>query len=324
MNQKIKLNVVLFSVFGALILSLIFKMVVTSLHISESNIVAINVLQVLYRVIILGIPLLGMVLIKNNENYILSIANESTKEYGWKKYFYVRSINFLNIFGSILVAIITICIGYFLKTALYNLYYGITGKVFILGENLLIKSKINLDINSIIIALISLVLIPSVLEELLFRGSVYNAFKGNKLMILFSTITFALLHQDLNQLILAIVVGIVCSIVIIMTENASITIFIHMICNLCSIFVLDQITLPFDLENIIKHEEKSMALYYSMISVGLFFLCILVLWLVIKIMFVSKDCDKKEDKENILSAKDKLMTILIMVIYIVLFIVEVI
>ena len=110
MNQKIKLNVVLFSVFGALILSLIFKMVVTSLHISESNIVAINVLQVLYRVIILGIPLLGMVLIKNNENYILSIANESTKEYGWKKYFYVRSINFLNIFGSILVAIITICI----------------------------------------------------------------------------------------------------------------------------------------------------------------------------------------------------------------------
>lgn len=326
MNIKIKSQFMSFCILASLLLSIVFKVLIHFLHIEENNFVAINVLQVLYRILIIGLPLLLITIVKDNENYILSVANKDDSKYGWKDYFYVKKLSFSYIWRGIVISIFTIILCYLVKSSLYNLYYGITGKVTIAGENLLNKIAMDININSVIIALISLILIPAILEEILFRGSIYNSFQNNNvLFIVFSTVTFALLHQDILQLPFVLTIGIICSLVMIRVQNTSVTILIHMISNAFVVFVLDRIKLPLDLSKTILHEDHTLALFYALIGFGLsifFLICIIVL---VPVLFKKQDKEKNTDKKHSdIKIKEKFFSFFVMLIFILIFVAEVV
>ncbi len=321
MNKKIKPQLTAFCILASLILSVIFKMLTEHLHIDENNVAAINVLQVLYRIIILGLPLLLIVIVKDNENYILSVANKEDSPYGWKDYFLIKKLSFSHFLGGLILSFITVIMCYLMKSSLFNLYYGITGKVVFAGENLLSKTTMEINVYSVIIAIISLVLIPAILEEALFRGSTYNSLRGyNVLFVIFSTVTFALLHQNILQLPFVLSIGIVCSLVMIYAENTSIAVFIHMIANICVVFVLDRISLPFDLSKTMLHEEHSMALYYALIGFGISVFCFLCIVIIISI-FLKKD--KNKESHFNLKKRDKIFYLLVIGIFLAVFAMEV-
>lgn len=311
--------------FASLLLTIVFRILTGQIHLVKNNVVAINVLQLLYRILILGLPLLLVTIVKNNENYILSVANKNESSYGWKDYFLIRKISFFQCVGSIVISCFTLVLCYLVKSSMFNLYYGITGKVVIAGENLLAKTAMEMNVNSAVIAAISLILVPAVLEEALFRGCIYNSLQGHDLLfIVFSTSTFALLHQNITQLPFVLTIGMVCSLVMVYTQNTSLTIIIHTVLNTCVVFVLDRISLPLDLNKTIMHEDHTLALYYALIGFGIGIFCILCITVLTSVLFKNnRNKEKNKDDSRNIKGKEKVCYLLLMGLFLAVFIMEV-
>lgn len=95
------------------------------------------------------------------------------------------------------------------------------------------------DKNMWLILIISSGIVGPILEELLFRGIVYNdlkKFNTNKVSIILCTIIFALFHDSVSQIIYAFLIGLILIKLYNKTNNLSYSIVFHIISN--SIVVL--------------------------------------------------------------------------------------
>ncbi|MCI6859273.1 MAG: CPBP family intramembrane metalloprotease [Eubacterium sp.] len=77
---------------------------------------------------------------------------------------------------------------------------------------------------------------PAVVEELYFRGFIYRGMNNKLQAVLLSSLLFALLHMNFNQMCYAFVMGLFFAAVVCVTDNLTISILLHMIFNSFTVF----------------------------------------------------------------------------------------
>lgn len=87
--------------------------------------------------------------------------------------------------------------------------------------------------DNIIIGLIMLALVPTIVEEVTYRGIIYNIYKDNnkiKAMIL-SALVFGAMHMNFNQFIYAAILGFIMAIMLEATNSIISTMIMHFVFN---------------------------------------------------------------------------------------------
>lgn len=80
-------------------------------------------------------------------------------------------------------------------------------------------------------ALITVAVMPAIVEELLFRGMIYRGIPNKRTAIIISAILFAFLHMNFNQMCYAFIMGIAFALIVYITDNLTISILLHMLFN---------------------------------------------------------------------------------------------
>ena len=95
----------------------------------------------------------------------------------------------------------------------------------------------NLTRGNYFISLISLVLLPAICEELLFRGIIFKGLKnhGKVFSITLTSLMFAIFHMSIDQLIYPIFMGLLLSIVMYKENNLFYCFIIHFVNNFTSL-----------------------------------------------------------------------------------------
>ena len=107
--------------------------------------------------------------------------------------------------------------------------------VFAYYFNFLLKTSLFDNNNNLIITLISTCLIGPIIEELMFRGIIYNELKNKyKIMkaILMTTIFFAVIHFNIIQILYALAIGFILIFVYEKYKNIKAPIVLHMASNI--------------------------------------------------------------------------------------------
>lgn len=107
---------------------------------------------------------------------------------------------------------------------------------------LFVKNDIQNTIEQIVyeeplfIGLIVVALIPSIFEELIYRGVFYNEYRKVNILkgILLSALLFALMHMNFNQFFYAFIMGMIFGFIIEVTDSILATIIIHFVINASS------------------------------------------------------------------------------------------
>ena len=144
------------------------------------------------------------------------------------EYFHLRKISLKSI-GLIIVAAIF----------LFIMADYVNACSMIVFQNLL-NDSLQAIINKPVEAVISVAVLPAIIEELLFRGMIYRGIlnKGNKqIAIIISALLFALLHMNFNQMCYAFVMGLAFAFVIYLTDNLTVSILLHMLFNTFTVII---------------------------------------------------------------------------------------
>ena len=113
--------------------------------------------------------------------------------------------------------------------------------VFAYYFNFLLKTSLFDNNNNLIITLISTGLIGPIIEELMFRGIIYNELKNkykNMKAILITTIFFAVIHFNIIQILYALAIGFILIFVYEKYKNIKAPIILHMVSNITTTLFL--------------------------------------------------------------------------------------
>ncbi|MBR6778727.1 MAG: CPBP family intramembrane metalloprotease [Clostridia bacterium] len=111
-------------------------------------------------------------------------------------------------------------------------------------DSLLIKLNIplnsipyTLDTKGYFISIVSLVILPAVCEELLFRGLIFKGLKkhGKAFAIMITSVMFAIFHMSISQTVYPILFGLLLSVIMFYENNILYTILVHLINNFLSL-----------------------------------------------------------------------------------------
>ena len=80
--------------------------------------------------------------------------------------------------------------------------------------------------------------VPALVEEILFRGYVFQKLGNRWKAILFSAVLFSMGHMNFNQMSYAFIVGFLFALVFVLSGNLSYTLIIHLLFNLYSLFMM--------------------------------------------------------------------------------------
>ncbi len=139
--------------------------------------------------------------------------------------------------------------------------------------------------------LIFLAVLPSIFEELVFRGIIFNGLKqyGKNIAIFGSALLFALMHGGIEQTVYPIIVGIVLGLVMSKTNNIIYPMIIHF-CNNAIVVVINYI---YTVSNVQSQTQFTFSVYSVLFAIMLAILAVLVIWLLIKLLM------KKENRISI-------------------------
>ena len=139
--------------------------------------------------------------------------------------------------------------------------------------------------------LLFLAVLPSIFEELVFRGIIFNGLKqyGKNIAVFGSALLFALMHGGIEQTVYPIIVGIVLALVMNKTNNIIYPIIIHF-CNNAIVVVINYI---YTVNNIQSQSQFDFSVYSVLFAILLAILAILVIILFINLLM------KKENKISI-------------------------
>lgn len=134
--------------------------------------------------------------------------------------------------------------------------------------NFFLKTSLFDNNNNLIITLISTGLIGPIIEELMFRGIIYNELKNkykNMKAILITTIFFAIIHFNIIQILYALAIGFILIFVYEKYKNIKAPIILHMASNITTTLFL-----PILVQN------------NFIINYGIFLICLILLIIVKK------------------------------------------
>lgn len=133
-----------------------------------------------------------------------------------------NKIGFLTIF---LLFVFTYCL-----MPLLNLINTIS---MLFANNFIKDTAISVVGDNIVIGLIMLAFIPSVVEEVTYRGVIYNTYKGSRPLkgMLISALLFGAMHMNFNQFIYATILGFIMVLVLEATNSIVSTMIMHFIFN---------------------------------------------------------------------------------------------
>lgn len=152
--------------------------------------------------------------------------------------FFFKKKKTLNIFAKpkpiklliyVCVALITFILLYPIVTVCDSLLYkiGITPNII----------PYTLTKKNYFISILSLVILPAVCEELLFRGIIYNGLKkhGKTFSIILTGLMFSIFHMSLTQTVYPLLMGILLSVIMFYENNIYYCITVHLISNFTSL-----------------------------------------------------------------------------------------
>nr|WP_279324040.1 CPBP family intramembrane metalloprotease [Clostridium perfringens] len=90
-----------------------------------------------------------------------------------------------------------------------------------------------------ILAFISVAILAPIVEEIIFRGIIFNEaakYKGGSFPIIISALLFGLAHMQPIQIVYAFIVGLIFGFVYSKTHSLPIVMFLHMLNNLLTLF----------------------------------------------------------------------------------------
>ncbi|MBR2969653.1 MAG: CPBP family intramembrane metalloprotease [Clostridia bacterium] len=162
----------------------------------------------------------------------------------------------------------------------------------------------DLNTTNYFISIVSLVILPAIMEELLFRGIIARGLKkhGKTFSIIISAIMFSIFHMSISQTIYPLLIGLVLAVVMYNEENIIYPILIHATNNLLSL-TLQYFELP---------------LYFDHWTYILIAVVLAVIFLSTVIYFMIKG--NKNSKQIKLSTKDKIFLTISLVFMIIIWI----
>ncbi len=89
-----------------------------------------------------------------------------------------------------------------------------------------------------LLSVFATVILPAVCEEIFFRGLILNSTGRTIMDVLFSSVLFALLHMNFNQMAYAFVMGILLAYIVIETDNLTAGILVHALFNMITLLIL--------------------------------------------------------------------------------------
>ena len=129
----------------------------------------------------------------------------------------------------------------YLQLILIGIILSLIYNVFAYYFNFLLKTSLFDNNNNLIITLISTGLIGPIIEELMFRGIIYNELKNkysNMKAILITTIFFAVIHMNIIQILYAFALGFILIYVYEKYKNIKAPIILHMASNMTTTLFL--------------------------------------------------------------------------------------
>ncbi len=82
--------------------------------------------------------------------------------------------------------------------------------------------------------------VPAVVEELLFRGLIFNGLKNSfnaKIAVILSSIIFTLIHFSIFQTVYQLILGVVLSLILLFTNSLLLTMLMHFLNNFLIVFI---------------------------------------------------------------------------------------
>lgn len=129
----------------------------------------------------------------------------------------------------------------YLQLILIGIILSLIYNVFAYYFNFLLKTSLFDNNNNLIVTLISTGLIGPIIEELMFRGIIYNELKSkysNMKSILITTIFFAVIHMNIIQILYAFALGFILIFVYEKYKNIKAPIILHMASNITTTLFL--------------------------------------------------------------------------------------
>lgn len=131
-------------------------------------------------------------------------------------------------------------INYFYLTIL-GIILSLIYNVFAYYLNFVLKTSLFDNSNNIAITLLSTGILGPIIEELMFRGIIYNELKSkysNMKSILITTIFFAIIHINIIQILYALIIGFILIFVYEKYNNIKAPIILHMASNITTTLFL--------------------------------------------------------------------------------------
>ncbi len=132
--------------------------------------------------------------------------------------------------------LVLICIGTFFAAQFIN-QFAIDGMISVLGEPAQITSvPTTSNVPQLIFEIVITAILPAVCEEIFFRGLVMRAFERTSpvVAVLASSLIFAIMHANLQQLIYAFLFGLILGTVAIISDSLFASMTVHFTLNLAS------------------------------------------------------------------------------------------
>ncbi|WP_455538323.1 ABC transporter permease subunit/CPBP intramembrane protease [Terrisporobacter sp.] len=219
---------------------------------------------VLTQIMIISLPLLFAFYIKSD----------------FKKVFSLKLPKFKHLIGAI-----SLWIGCYLLVAIITniiMYYFPQNQKVVEGLNNALFMKDNLLLNLLIVAVM-----PSICEEIFFRGFILTSFKNNKKSykgaIIFSGILFGIMHMDFIRIIPTSILGISFAYAVCKTDSIGVSMFMHFLNNGFAVIVTHMSS------KFVSNTQSSEATYLSVSQIGVFLIVSLIFISLAVLLFKEKN-----------------------------------
>ena len=91
-----------------------------------------------------------------------------------------------------------------------------------------------------LLSILFFAVVPAVVEELLFRGLIFNGLKNSfnaKIAVILSSIIFTLIHFSIFQTVYQLILGVVLSLILLFTNSLLLTMLMHFLNNFLIVFI---------------------------------------------------------------------------------------
>lgn len=194
------------------------------------------------------------------------IVYSKTKKINLTEFYRIKPVNIKN---CAVIAGLGICwqfIGYILKFVSISLF-----GIFKVSYTVNIQdTPISSSFHELITAILALVILPAVAEELLFRGLVIRAYEkwGTRSAIVISAVFFSILHLDIMNALATLLMGMLLAYVVVKTDSVLSGILLHFANNLTAAVIMLIIsgTADFHAETLIIISIAAIVLFLFMLS----------------------------------------------------------